>query len=532
MPKFITADEAAALVKDGATVALSAMGLGGWPEEIAEAIERRYIETGFPRDLNIKQGSATGDWKERGVTRFGHEGLVKKWTAAHIGSAAQMNALVQANKIEAHCLPQGVIVNLWREIAAKRPGLITKVGLQTFVDPRIDGGKMNSVTKEDLVKLIEIEGEEWLFYKSFPVDVALIRGTTADEKGNITMDREGFINEALAVAEATKNSGGIVIAQVEFLAKEGTLHPKQVKVPGVLIDYVVIAEKQESCWQTEGLYFEPSFAGDIKIPLNAIPRIPLDERKIIARRSAMELKEGMIVNLGFGIPADVAAIAAEEKISDRITLTTEAGAFGGIPASPPNFGNSYNAEAMIDHGAMFDFYDGGGLDITYLGLAQTDRHGNINVSKFGKRLTGPGGFINISQNARKVVFCGTFTAGAEVKVENGKLIIIKEGTKRKFISQVEQITFSGKYATSTHQPVLYVTERAVFKLEQGEMTLIEVAPGIDIQKDILAHMDFMPTISDQIKEMDASIFQHEWGGLQQMIKSTIASNELEVKKLA
>lgn len=517
MAKLVTADEAAALIKDGATVAISAMGLAGWPEEVAEAIERRFLTTGHPRGLTIKQGSATGDWKERGVTRFGHEGLVKKWTAAHIGSAEKMNNLVRKNLIEAHCLPQGVIVNLWREIAAKRPGLITKVGLGTFVDPRVEGGKMNSVTKEDLVEVIEINGEEWLFYKAFPVDVALIRGTTADTKGNITMEKEGFINEALAVAEATKNSGGIVIAQVEYLAKEGTLHPKQVKVPGVLVDYVVVAQKQESSWQTEGLYYNPSFSGDIKVPIDSIPKLPLDAKKIIARRSAMELREGMVVNVGVGIPADVAAVAAEENVSDKITLTTESGLFGGVPASPPNFGSSYNPEAMIDHGAMFDFYDGGGLDIAYLGLAQADKYGNINVSKFGERLMGPGGFINISQSSKKVVFCGTFTVGSEMRIENGKLIIDKEGSRRKFIDQVEQITFSGAYAASINQDVLYITERAVFTLENGEVTLIEVAPGINVEKDILAHMDFKPKISPDLKEMDNSIFYPEWGKLKDII---------------
>jgi propionate CoA-transferase len=518
MSKIITAKEAAALIKDGSTVAIGAMGLGGWPEEVAQAIEKRFFETGHPRDISIKQGCATGDWKERGVNRLGHEGLVKKWAGAHIGSSKNMNKLMRENKISAHCLPQGVIVNLWREIAAHRPGLITKVGLGTFVDPRLEGGKMNSVTTEDLVKIVEFEGEEYLFYKSFPVDVALIRGTTADENGNMTMCNEGWLYESLPIAQATKNTGGIVIIQVEYLAKAGTLHPKKVKVPGALVDYIVVATKKEACWQTEGLYFDPSFSGDIKIPLEAVPKLPLSDRKVIARRANMELVRNAIVNLGYGLPADVATVAAEEGISELIILTTEAGAFGGVPAPPPHFGNTYNAEAMIHHGSMFDFYDGGGLDVAFLGLAEVDQYGNVNVSKFGGSVTGPGGFINITQSAKKVVYVGNFTVGSETKVEDGKLVIVKEGKRKKFREHVEQVTFSGRYAYKNNQQVRYITERAVFSLEDGEVTLIEIAPGIDLDKDVLQHMDFRPNISPSIKTMDSKLFQPTWGELKNIIK--------------
>jgi propionate CoA-transferase len=517
MAKIIDSECAAKLINDNVTVAIGAMGLGGWPEEIAEAIERRFLETGHPQNLSIKQGAATGDWKERGTTRWGHEGLVAKWSGAHIGSSAGMSRLVRENKIQAHCLPQGVIVNLWREIAAHRPGLLTKVGLDTFVDPRIEGGKMNAFTEESLVEVVEFAGEEWLFYKSFPVDVALIRGTTSDEKGNITMEKEGWIYEALPMAQAAKNSGGIVIAQVEYLAKAGTLHPKHVKVPGTLVDYVVVASTQDACWQTEGLYFDPAFAGDIKVPTNAIPKLPMNERKIISRRAAMELSANTVVNLGYGMPADIASVAAEEGVADMMMMTTEAGAFGGVPASPPNFGNSYNAEAMIEHGAMFDYYDGGGLDVTFLGLAQTDQYGNVNVSKFGSRVTGPGGFIDISQNAKKTVFVGTFTNGVEITASDGKLVIVKEGARKKFLSAVEQITFSGRYAAKIQQPVLYITERAVFTLIDGQMTLVEIAPGVDLNKDVLAQMDFRPQISPELKTMDPDIFNPVWGRLEAFI---------------
>ena len=536
MPKFITAQEAARLIPDGATVGLAGMGLSGWPEEIACAIRDSFKETGHPCNLNLKQGSALGDWgygnqflgwernkreggpdKEhgnRGVTRFGEAGedLVTKWAAAHIGSAFALTELVRQNKVQCHCLPQGVIVNLWREIAAGRPGLLTKVGLGTFVDPRIEGGKMNSVTTDELVKLVEFEGEEYLFYKSFPVNVAILRGTTADENGNITFEHESVLNEGLAVAMAAKNTGGIVIVQVEYVTKRGTMNPKEVKIPGILVDYVVQATDPMACWQAEGVYFDPSFSGQIKKPVDALPKLPLSDRKILCRRCAMELSKGSVANLGVGIPADVASVVAEEGFTDEVTLTAETGAVGGVPAALPNFGSSYNPECTMLHNDMFDMIDGGGLDITVLGLAQADEAGNLNVSKFGPRLTGPGGFINITQSAKKVVFCGNFMAKSKEKVEDGKLVIVEEGSVKKFVKQVEQITFSGKYARP-NQTILYVTERCVFQLIDGKMTLIEIAPGMDLEKDILAHMDFTPAISPDLKTMDPAIFQETWGGL-------------------
>ncbi len=518
MAKFITAAEAALLIPDHATVGVAGMGLSGWPEEVAVAIADSYKNTGHPCDLTMKQGSAMGDWKERGMTRLGLEGLVTKWSAAHIGSAFAMNDLVRANKMACHCLPQGVIVNLWREIAAHRPGLLTKVGLGTFVDPRLEGGKMNEVTTEDLVEVKELNGEEYLFYKSFPLHVALLRGTTSDENGNITFEKEGPINEGLAVAQAAKNSGGIVIVQVEYFAQKGTLHPKDVKIPGALVDYVVVATDQNACWQTEGVYYEPAFAGNIRKPLDALPSISLSERKVIARRCAVELKKGDIVNLGVGIPSDVASVIAEEGQIDSIILTTESGAFGGVPASLPNFGSSYNAECNVDHGSMFDFYDGGGVDVAILGLAQADEQGNINVSKFfipgfGARLTGPGGFINISQSSKKVIFAGSFVAKCKEEIKDGKLHIIQEGKDKKFIKEVEQVTFSGKYAAKGNQEILYITERCVFQLQKGKMTIIEIAPGIDLQKDIIDQMDFVPEVAGDLKLMDLDLFQEKWGEL-------------------
>lgn len=518
MAQIITAAEAACLIKDEATVGLAGMGLSGWPEEIAVEIAERFKKTKQPANLTLRQGSAMGDWKDRGVTRLGIEGLVAKWSAAHIGSAFSLNKLVLENKIGCHCLPQGVIVNLWREIAAGRPGLITKVGLGTYVDPRVEGAKMNEFTSEELVELIELNGEEYLFYKAFPVDVALLRGSTADENGNVTFSKDGSISEGLSVAQAAKNTGGIVIVQVEYLAEKESLHPKKVQIPGALVDYIVVATDKNACWQTEGCYFDPVFSGDIRRPLADLPKMPLSPKKVIARRAAMEVRKNNVVNLGYGIPSSVADIMAEEGYMDRITMTTEVGSFGGVPASAPYFGNSYNAQAIIQHGAMFDFLDGGGVDVAVLGLAQTDEDGNINVSKFGKRLTGPGGFIDIAQGSKKVLFTGTFNAKSEMRIDKGELVIDKEGIIPKFIKNVEQITFSGKYAGD--REILYITERAVFKLKNGKMTLIEIAPGIDIEKDIFDLMEFKPEIASDLKTMDGSLFNENWGGLDSLFTDT------------
>lgn len=517
MSKIITAQEAANLVKDGMTVAFGTMGLAGWAEEVAEAVEKRFLETGHPNSLNIVQGCNAGDRKERGITRWGHEGMIRRWMGAHIGFSAGICKLIDENKIEAYCIPQGVIINLWRDIAAGRPGMLTKVGLGTFVDPRVEGGKMNSVTKEDIFKVVQFEGEEYMFYKSFPVDVALIRGTTVDENGNLTLDNDGMFMEQLAVAEATKNSGGIVIAQAEYLAKAGSLHPKHVKVPSILVDYIVIATDKRYSWQTEIQYYEPSFAGHERVPLLSIPVLPLSADKIIVRRAAMELKKNAIVNLGVGIAASVASIAAEEGVSDQITLTTEAGVIGGVPAGGQDFGQSYNPEAIIEHNTMFDFYDGGGLDLAFLGLAQSDADGNVNVSKFGRPM-GPGGFVNITQAAKKLVFTGTFTSGGfQAEVTGGQLKILKEGRFKKFLPNVEQITFSGKYARLAGKNVLYVTERCVFALRPEGFTLIEIAPGVDLERDILAQMEFKPLIAADLKPMPAEIFEESWGGLKRIM---------------
>lgn len=518
MSKAITAAEAAALIPNGATIAATGSGLACWAEEVAQGIAVRFRETAQPNGITMLHSSAIGDWGQRGTTVIGMEGLVRRLIASHIGGSANMSRLVAENKIEAYAMSQGVILELIRAQAKGQKGLLTKIGLGTFMDPRLEGCAMNSITKESIVKVVEFEGEEYLWFRVIPIDVALIRGTIADEKGNLSMDKESIITEALTLAQATKNNGGIVIVQAEYLAKAGTIHPKKVIVPGVLVDHVVIARDAASQWQTEGVYFNPAFTGDVPVPLNMITPIPLDERKIIARRAAMELRQNSVVNLGVGVPTHVADIAAEEGCTEMMTLTTEHGAVGGVPAPLPHFGHSYNPEAILRNDDMMVFYDGGGIDTAFLGLAQVDQHGNVNVSKFNGRTMGPGGFINVTRGAKRLVFAGSFTAGGlKIAIEGGKLVIAKEGKNRKFVESVEQVTFSGTHAERGKQPVLYITERAVFMLEGGALVLTETAPGVDLERDILAQMNFRPRISTHLKTMDAAIFRPQWGGLRQCI---------------
>ena len=512
--KILTAREAVeTFFFDGATVTFGGFANGLMhPEEIMAALEDAG-RGGRLRDLKIVYASGQGDSADRGLNHLAVDGLCKTIIGGHWGLAPKLGKLALENKVAAYNLPQGVISELFREIAARRPGVITHVGLDTFVDPRLEGGKINQAACEagDVVKLIELEGEEKLFYSSFPIDVAVIRATYADEHGNCTFEKEGIYAEAVAQAQAAHNSGGKVIVQVEEVVSYGCLDTRLIRLPGIYVDAVVVAEPRHHM-QTFGTQYNPAFSGEIRVPLDALAPLPMSERKIIARRSAMELIPHAVTNLGIGMPEGVAAIAAEEGLTGMI-LTTEVGAVGGVPAGGLDFGAATNVDCILEQPVQFDFYDGGGLDVAFLGLAQMDKMGNINVSKFGPKVAGCGGFINITQNAKKVVYCGTFTAGGlKVAVNDGRLSIIQEGRVRKLINQVEQVTFAGSYAMKHRQPVLYVTERAVFELTEDGVELKEIAPGIDIQKDVLDQMDFVPVIKD-VKVMDERIFCDELMGL-------------------
>ena len=507
--KIVTAHEAVALIRDGDTVVAEGFAGQCFAEELTLALEARFLQTGAPRDLTLAFTVAQGNREGRGFDRLCHEGLLKRAIGGHWGMSGELGKMAVDNKIEAYNLPQGVIAQLFRDTAAGKPGLLTRVGLDTFVDPRNGGGKINDATTEDRVELMSIGGEEYLFYKAFErLDAAFLRGSTADPNGNITMEREALFLESLAVATAVHNKGGLVIVQVERIADVGALSPKDVKIPGVLVDCVVVS-RPEHHPQTWGTQYSPALSGELRVPLSSIPSLELSVRKVIARRAAMELRPNAVVNLGIGIPEGIASVAAEEHILSYIILTAEPGVIGGMPTGGLDFGSAINGEAILEQPAQFDFYDGGGLDAAFLGMAQADAHGNVNVSRFGPKLAGSGGFINISQNAKKVVFLGTFLAPCRTEVVDGHIAVDDAVAAPKFLDCVEQRTFSGSYAAGAGQPVLYVTERCVFRLTQAGLQLIEIAPGIDLERDVLAHVGFTPIIDGEPKLMDTRIFRDE-----------------------
>jgi propionate CoA-transferase len=516
-PRVVTADEAAKLVASGDTLLIGGSGAGhSVPDTLIAAIAKRFLADGEPRNLTTVHPVGLGDRASRGIGHLAHPGLLKRVVCGTLVDSPPVERMAAANEIEAYTLPQGCLSQLTREMAAGRPGLVTHVGLNTFIDPRYGGGKQSKRATEDLVELAVIDGKEYLRFKPFHVDIALIRGTTADEDGNITMEHEAVFGEMLSMAQAARRAGGIVIAQVKRMALRGTLPPKQVKIPGMLVDLIVVDPAQT---QTYFTVHDPAYAGEMKVPLTSIAALPFSMRKVVARRAALELFSGAICNLGSGISTGIASIAAEEHALDAVVLTNEQGLIGGAPATGNEPGAGRNYQAMVDQPYQFDFYDGGGLDLAFLSFAEVDEGCNVNVSRFGDRIVGPGGFINISQNAKTMIFSGTFTAGGlDIAWPDGVTEIRKEGAEKKFVRAVEQVTYSGALAAQNGQRALYVTERAVFRRnEAGRLELIEIAPGIDLERDIFAQMKFTPDVSPALKQMDVRIFRPEPMGLAAII---------------
>jgi propionate CoA-transferase len=516
-PRLVTADEAASLVADGDTILIGGSGAGhSVPDTIIGAIGKRFLAEGAPRNLTTVHPVGLGDRANRGIGHLAHKGLLKRVVCGTLVDSPPVERMAAADEVEAYTLPQGCLSQLTREMAAGRPGLVTHVGLHTFVDPRLGGGKQSKCATEDLVELTRIGGKDYLFFKPFHIDIALVRGTTADEDGNITMEHEAVFGEMISMAQAARRAGGIVIAQVKRTARRGTLPAKQVKIPGMLVDLIVVDPAQT---QTFFTVHDPAYAGELKVPLTNITPLPFSVRKIVARRAALELFSGAICNLGSGISTGIASLAAEEQAIDDVVLTNEQGLIGGAPATGSEPGAGRNYQAMVDQPYQFDFYDGGGLDLAFLSFAEVDEACNVNVSRFGDKIVGPGGFINISQNAKTMIFSGTFTAGGlDISWPNGTTKIAREGNEKKFVSTVEQVTYSGALAAQNGQRALYVTERAVFtRNDAGKLELIEVAPGIELERDIFAHMKFRPAVSPSLREMDARIFRPEPMGLAAII---------------
>jgi propionate CoA-transferase len=498
--------EAVARIDDGQTVAVGGSGhLLQVPDGVLAALGARYAGTGSPAGLVVVHTMGIGDNADRGMGRLARPGLVRRFIGSHYGHNPAIMRMIAADEVEALGIPGGTLSLLYREIAGGRPGLITKVGLGTFVDPRVDGGRLNARTDGAIAEHIEFAGEEWLYYAAFPIDVGIIRATTADTRGNLTMEDEAGFADNLALASAVHNSGGYVIAEVKRLAETGTLAPKSVRVPGILVDVIVVDPDQH---QTGATVYSPYLAGTLRSPGASIPRLELGPRKIIARRAADELGPGDVVNLGYGVSNGVASVLAEEGHYNDVAFSIEQGIVGGVPGVGLDSGAAVNAEAYIDEGAQFDLYDGGTLDVACVAFGEVDALGNVNVSKLGGQAVGPGGFINITQNARKVVFCGTLTGGGlEVSIDVDGVRVLREGRYAKFVERVEHITFAADPGSRTDREVVYVTERAVFRLTATGLELIEVAPGIDVQRDVIGRMGFRPSIAEPLASMDTRLLR-------------------------
>jgi len=511
MTKFVSASEAVAAIKSNAVTAVGGFCGFGSPDELLLALRERYLSTAEPKNLTLFKGVSVGDKGERGCSRIALDGLIGRVICAHVGLEPPLAKMVEESRCLAYMLPLGTCTELLRAAAAKRPGVITTCGLETFADPRLEGSKANKLTVErgeDIVSLTELGGEECLYYKTLPIDVCLLRGSLADELGNISIEREAMHGEQLEAAAAAHNSGGLVIVQVEDVVKVGTLDPQKVVLHHFMVDYVVKARPENHTQGYDTEEYRPYITGECRKELDSLPPMPLNDRKVCGRRAFLELREGDTVNLGIGMPDSVAAVASEEGVSESFTLSIESGVLGGVPLSGLGLGGSVNPDAVYRMADILNIYDGGGLDCAVLGLAEMDSLGNVNVSSFGGRVTGPGGFIDIAQNTETVIFVGTFTAGGlKTSYEDGRLHILREGRAVKFRSRVEQVSFSGSYAIKHGKKVLAVTERAVFRLTDKGLELIELAPGAELERDVLAHMEFRPIISPELREMDAGIFR-------------------------
>jgi propionate CoA-transferase len=510
--KFISAEAAAALIADSDTVAL--MGGGGGLMEatcLFQAVERRFLATRRPRNLTVVHALGIGDKKTLGMNCFAYEGLVKRVIGGHWPWSPRMQQLTREEKIEAYILPGGVSSQLLREIGGGRPGLFTHVGLGTVCDPRHGGGRMNASAKDDLAEVVMVDGREYLRYKPYPVNVALVRASAADEDGNISFEHEAANLDATSIALAARTSRGKVIVQVRERLPRGALKAREVRIPAAWVDAIVVDPQQRTSYD---IPFDARLSGELTGPerFATEPQAdePFSERQAIARRAACELFEGAVVNYGVGVPDAVAKLAARRGELDRIYQTIEHGTYGGSLLDGVLFGYARNASAMLDAPTQFDFYAGGGLDIAFLGFGEFDAQGNVNVSRLGGLTVGPGGFIDIAQNARKVIFCGTFAAkGVRLETGDGTLRVPQQGSVRKLVQEVEQVTFSGPQALVRGQQALYLTERASFRLTARGMELFEIAPGVDLQRDVLDQMDFAPLLAGTIAVMPSSHFQRE-----------------------
>ena len=512
--KIIDKSEVASLIKDKDMVAISGSGGSGSPEALIRSVMDSFLNTGHPCDIGVTCGISPGNLTndDVGMNMLAKPGLVGKAICAHLGMGRVFGNAIGGNQFPAFAVPLGVVNHLYRAIAGGEVGIITHIGLGTFADPRVEGCCANEKAKklEPIVEVVNMGGKENLFYHSFPINVALIKASYADEAGNISLEEEGVIGEQYNMAIAAHNSGGIVIVEVKDIKPKNSFRARNVLIHSSYVDYVVVNKPDESLGEYNIPLYRPEITGDKRIKLEDIKIRSLDERKICGRRSAMEIKKGDVINLGVGMPDSVANACAEEGISDYIYLSVESGPTGGVPIGGVVFGSSINPDSVIPTAEQFDAYNGGSLNMGIVGLAEVDKFGNVNVSKFGTRVTGPGGFINITQSTKKVVFMGTFTAkDLEEEIVDGKLVIKHEGEKMKFVDSVQQITFSADQAIKNYQEVLYVTERGVFRLTDKGIMLVEIAPGVDLEKDILSHMAFKPLVSDELKVMDERIFKEE-----------------------